>query len=97
MRETEQRHFIELISQMMTFYGQDITKFAHDVWWEACKPFALDVVQQALAQHVMDAERGQWCPKPADIIRQIQGTQIANARAVQELVRIIKTTQEDGP
>jgi len=86
MRDDEQTIFRELISQVLTFYGQKTSAFAVSVWWEACKPFPLERVQLALSRHALDTERGQWCPKPADIIRQIQGTPVDRAARAWGLV-----------
>jgi len=86
MRDGEQTIFRELISQVLAFYGQKTSEFAVSVWWEACKPFALERVQLALSRHATDTERGQWCPKPADIIRQIQGTPVDRAARAWGLV-----------
>jgi len=86
MRDDEQADFRELISQVLAFYGQKTSEFAVSVWWEACKPFPLERVQQALSRHATDTERGQWCPKPADIIRQIQGTPVDRAARAWGLV-----------
>jgi hypothetical protein len=64
----------KLITDVMAFYKQDVSQFALNVWWESCKGFALEQVSKAMNQHAMDPERGQFAPKPADIIRQLQGT-----------------------
>jgi len=79
MRDEEQATFRELIAQVLAFYNQKTSAFALGVWWEACRPFELDAVQHALSRHALDTERGQFCPKPADIIRQIQGTPVDRA------------------
>jgi len=54
MRDDEQGAFRELISQVLAFYNQKISAFAISVWWEACRPFALDAVQHALSRHALD-------------------------------------------
>jgi hypothetical protein len=40
----------------------------------ACETFDVEQVSKALSAHLMDPERGQFMPKPADIVRQLQGT-----------------------
>jgi Domain of unknown function (DUF6475) len=66
--------FAALLSQALGFYRQDVSEFALGVWWSACQPFALEQVRKALTAHALDAERGQFAPKPADIVRQLDGT-----------------------
>ncbi len=74
MREHEIEEFQSLLTDAMAFYGKDMSRFALDVWWSACQALELDQVRRALTRHAMDAERGQFAPKPADIVRQLQGT-----------------------
>lgn len=74
MRESEIEEFQGLLTDALAFYGKDVSRFALDVWWSACQAFELDQVRRALTRHAMDAERGQFAPRPADIVRQLQGT-----------------------
>ncbi len=67
--------FSELLTQALGFYGQTVSPFALGVWWQACQGVDLAQVRRALTAHAMDPDRGQWAPKPADIVRQLKGTQ----------------------
>jgi hypothetical protein len=75
MRASDRKAFSELLTDALAFYGQATSKFAMDVWWQACQGFELEQVSKALTAHAMDPERGHFAPKPADIVRQLQGTQ----------------------
>lgn len=79
MVANEKRSFLDLVTDALSFYGKDISAFALSVWWEACKSFELEQVRKALTAHAMDAERGQFAPKPADIVRALQGTRTDRA------------------
>jgi hypothetical protein len=74
MKPTDRAKLIEVLSGVHDFYGRDMSKFAIAVWEQACETFAVEQVTKALSAHLMDAERGQFMPKPADIVRQLQGT-----------------------
>lgn len=74
MRESDMTQFRKLLTDAMAFYRQDVSPFALSVWWQACQGFELEQVSKALTRHAMDAERGQFAPKPADIVRQLSGT-----------------------
>ena len=41
---------------------------------QACSPFSIEQVSKALTAHATDAERGQFAPKVADIVRILSGT-----------------------
>lgn len=74
MTESDRAAMGELLTQVLSFYGQSVSPFALGVWWQACQGFELAQVRRAMTAHAMDPDRGQWAPKPADIVRQLQGT-----------------------
>lgn len=74
MNAPDQAVFGQLITDAMSFYRRDVSKFALSVWWQACKAFDLEQVSKAVTAHAMDPERGQFPPMPADIVRVLQGT-----------------------
>lgn len=74
MNQSDQARFAALLTDVLAFYGQAVSGFALSVWWEACRSFEYEAVQRALSRHAMDPERGMFAPKPADVVRQVQGT-----------------------
>lgn len=74
MNSDDTTAFASLLSDALAFYRQDVSSFALGVWWQACSPFSLEQVRKALTAHALDPERGQFAPKPADLVRQLQGT-----------------------
>lgn len=74
MVEKDRARFVRLITDVLAFYRHDVSEFAVSVWWEACKAFDFEQVSKALTAHAMDPERGQFAPKPADLVRQLAGT-----------------------
>jgi hypothetical protein len=74
MRNDEQNEFQELLTDVLAFHGRDVTMFVLDVWWQACQPFSMEQVRKAFTAHTMDPERGAFPPKPADMVRVLQGT-----------------------
>lgn len=74
MTEDQKDKFLEVLSGVHDFYGKDLSDFAVAVWAQACEAFDVQQVSKALSAHLMDPERGQFMPKPADIVRQLQGT-----------------------
>jgi len=74
MSPNDRPRFSALLGDVMAFYRQDMSKFATAVWWEACLPFDFEQVAKAMNAHAIDPDRGQYPPKPADIVRLLQGT-----------------------
>lgn len=80
MKPADMREFRDLITSVLAFYRQDCSTFALQVWWSACERYDIEQVRQALNAHAIDPERGQFAPKPADLVRALQGTRTDQAR-----------------
>lgn len=74
MNHADKPKFKNLLADVMGFYKQDVSTFALSVWWQACEPFEFEQVAKAMTAHAMDADKGNFPPKPADIVRQLAGT-----------------------
>lgn len=80
MQPTDRPAFAAMLTDAMGYYVKDATRFTLDVWWTACQGFSLEQVSKALQAHAMDAERGQFAPKVADIVRVLAGTHTDRAQ-----------------
>jgi hypothetical protein len=74
MQPSDREKFATLLADTMAFYGQEISPFAAGVWWQACQAHSFEQVSRALTRHALDPDRGQFPPKPADLVRQLSGT-----------------------
>src|SRR5687768_3808806 len=74
MNANDAGRFREGISGVMGFYEKTLAPFAFDVWWNALKAYDLQAVIDAFNRHLSNADTGQFAPKPADIIRMLQGS-----------------------
>ncbi len=74
MQRSDIPEFHRLVSEVMAFYKQPVSDFALSVWWQACESYSFEQVSRALTAHAMDPDHGQFAPKPADIVRVLQGT-----------------------
>jgi hypothetical protein len=86
--------FAELVTEVLAMFDKSITTFALSVWWEACKPFPMEDVRRALGRHVTNPERGQFAPKPADLVRELQGT--ASDRAARAWSMVLSACSRVG-
>lgn len=74
MHPRDQAEFGTLVTDVLAYYRQSATPFTLSVWWQACQGFDMEQVRKALTAHATDAERGQFAPKVADIVRILAGT-----------------------
>ena len=74
MKPVEKAAFSQLITDVLGYYRQDASSFTLSLWWQACQGFEMEQVSKALSSHAMDAERGVFAPKVADVVRVLAGT-----------------------
>jgi len=61
------------LAGIYSFYDRELSEFAAEVWAESLRGFDPVAVRAAFQRHLRDPERGQFLPKPTDIIRHLAG------------------------
>lgn len=74
MQDQDKLKFAGLIGNVYAFYRQDSSDFAIGVWWQAMRPFDFAAVADALNRHCVNPDSGQFMPKPADVVKMLQGS-----------------------
>lgn len=74
MKDSDKAQFFTLIGGVYAFYRQDMSQFAGSVWWQAMQPFDFAAVADALNRHCVNPDTGQFMPKPADVVKMLQGS-----------------------
>jgi len=74
MSPNDRRRFVALLTGVHSFYRQDITDFAVGVWSRSLEPYAIQAIERAFDAHARDPKAGAFMPKPADLIRLLDGT-----------------------
>ena len=81
MNHSDYEKFREGIAGVYGFYDKDISDFAFDLWWNALNRYDLKAIIQAFNRHVVNPEAGKWLPKPADIVKMLEGSTLDSAMA----------------
>lgn len=74
MFEQDRAEFAALLTATMDVYHREIKGPVIRVYWSALERFELETVRMALSAWVQNPDHGQFPPKPADLIRMIEGT-----------------------
>lgn len=74
MRSDEKEALGLMLAKVMSVYGKPITSGFVDVFFDALSGYDLESVRRGLNAHVQNPDSGQFPPKPADIVRLIDGT-----------------------
>ena len=73
MKETDRPRLLKTLLGVYAYYDKDLSEMAVSVWFDDLAGHEIDAVCAAFVRHRRDSERGQWLPKSADILRQLQG------------------------
>lgn len=73
MTENDMTQFSEMMLGISEVYSKELSKFGLDIWWNDLKDYPIQSVLMAFTAHRKDPKQGQFFPKPADIVRHIDG------------------------
>ncbi|MEY1661567.1 hypothetical protein [Isoalcanivorax beigongshangi] len=73
MKPNDYPEFVALWTQVFELYGKRPSDGALDLTFSALSRFELSDIRRGLTAHVNDTQHGDFVPKPADIVRNIEG------------------------
>lgn len=73
MFESDFDPFVGLLDAVYSLHGKTLPTTAKPLFFRALGAYSLNTVRAAIDAHVKDSQRGQFPPKPADLIAQIEG------------------------
>lgn len=73
MTNEDRRRLVATVTAVYAYYDRQVNELHLQFWVEDMAPYPVEAVERALVAHRKDPERGQFLPKTADIIRQLQG------------------------
>lgn len=95
MFERDYDQFAKLMDQAYALHMKTLPLEAKMIFFKAMEPYPLEVVSRALTATIRDPQRGQYPPKPADLIAQIQGVAGDDGRPGAEEAWAIALTSRD--
>lgn len=103
MIESDRKQFFKLIGDVHAFYQRDFSEFSGNVWWEAMHPYDFAAVSHALNRHCVNPDHGQFMPKPADVVKMLEGSTQDSAlvawakvdRAIRSIGRYVSVSFDD--
>ncbi len=70
---TDRKRLIQTLVGVYGFFDKELTEFAIRVWTDALAGLPIEAVEAAFTAHLKDPNAGRFLPRPADILRQING------------------------
>lgn len=74
MQRSDFKRFSMALTACAELYGKTVSEGAFSLWWQALERFDIEQVERAFRLVVEDPDGGQFMPKPADIIKRLEGT-----------------------
>jgi hypothetical protein len=97
MRDQDRKAFAEALTAAAEVYGKGVSEAAAEVWFVALREVSIEQFRAAMMAHMRDPEGGQFMPKPADVIRQIQGAAKRDGRpAADEAFAMLPKSERDS-
>jgi hypothetical protein len=90
----DQAAFLALMVQLGVLYKQAMQAMLMELYWVALERFALSAVKQAVQAHVNHPDKGQYMPKPADLLRHLEGS--GQAQALRAWSTVAQAIREVG-
>ena len=74
MKAEDKREFNEIMQRALEFYDKELSAGALQLYWDCVKKFSMDDFRMAMSSCLTNPDTGQFMPKPADIIRMLEGS-----------------------
>ena len=73
MIDGDQKRFFACLVGSAEISGKELSKHGMKLYWEMLKQYDIEAVEKAFVQHGLNPDSGQFMPKPADIVKHIDG------------------------
>ena len=77
MDDSNKKEFATLFYGTGELYDKPVTKNLLQLYFNALKTFSIEQVQDGVGKHALDPKHGSFFPKPADIVRHLQTSDIS--------------------
>lgn len=94
MFDADKKPFAEVVRASMDVYGRDVSPDVLRIWWAALQEFSIDEVRTGFSRYIKSTESGTFPPKPADIIRMIEGS--SSDRGALAWAKVLEAAQRVG-
>lgn len=94
MKFNEMAEFAKLMTGLGMLYGKPMNEPLIDIYWHTLLSFDFKSIKEALQAHVKNPDTGQFLPKPADVVRYLEGS--SESQALRAWSVVISTVRAVG-
>ena len=98
MNKSDRNKFLAILETLHTMHDKQGSKVLIDLYWSVMKPYSIEKFTTAVENHISDPDKGMFFPKPADLIKVMQGdTNKAASKAWQSVIRRLERLGDSKP
>lgn len=94
MENSHKTRFAELIRGMAELHNKKLSNQLLEIYWRALIKYDLHDIQCSLHRLIVDTDVGQFMPKPADIVRSLEGD--SESRALMAWSKVMQAIRQVG-
>jgi len=94
MKSDDMNVFAQLLTTICALYKHHMNELTMELYWQALCEFELTVVKQAFQAYINHPDTGQFMPKPADVLRYLNGG--SETQALQAWSRVQQIMRDVG-
>jgi hypothetical protein len=73
MKIENYREFVQMLTVVFDNFEKELSPSKTDFWWQLMQRYDIEALRDAFNRHCVNPDNGQWIPKPADIVKLIDG------------------------
>jgi len=74
MKSNDKPVFVNMLAGVFELYGKECSEFLIELYWRALESYEFTDISRAINAHVNNPDSGQFFPKPADVVKHIDGS-----------------------
>jgi len=94
MLPEDKPNFVSLMSNIAELYKDKLSVARLEIYWRCLQHYSIETLRKALDAHVLNPDQGQFMPKPADIVRLLEGGNIT--KALQAFNKVKRAVEQVG-
>ncbi|REG85619.1 DUF6475 domain-containing protein [Marinomonas pollencensis] len=94
MQQVDKQEFAEVWGAAWSMYGKSVSPQLLSIAFEALRAYSIEEVRIGLTRHIQSPDTGQFFPKPADVIKHIDGN--SGSRAMVAWTKVEKAVRQVG-
>ncbi len=73
VRVEQKAEFCKLLTGLAELYGKSVSSTLLEIYWRSIEKYSIQEINCAISIHISNPDVGQFMPKPADLVRWIEG------------------------